>query len=177
MSGLDVIDSVCGKIQGVFQDYKLLNKSGVLQAVKVFLQYTPLPAGITFNAPNTGYDDDDYDTNFPCIIVKSDGITDKEERQINQNRTAIRLLFGVYDDKPECTGWRDIMAMIDRARYYLLTERVIARKYHVGMPIESTLLEADTYPLYFGEMKFWLEGGRPIMKHDFVYERYLQHGQ
>lgn len=173
MNAIDIADGLAVWLACEFNGYQLLNKNGVLQEVRIFRQYIPQPKGITFTDGALhgmkDYDDSDYEANFPCIIVKCGDITDKEENRIDMSRVNMRLLFGIYDDSSECQGWRDIMVMIDKTRRDLLLDRVISRKYVVQMPIVSRLLEADTYPVYFGEMLMTFDAGRPRMPHDFVY--------
>lgn len=172
MNAIDIADGLAVWLSCEFNGYQLLNKNGILQEVRIFRQYIPQPQGITFSTSDKGmkgYDDSDYEANFPCIIVKCGDITDQEENRIDMSRVNVRLLYGVYDASPECQGWRDILSMIDKTRHDLLIDRVIARKYVVQMPLVSRLLEADTYPVYFGEMVMTFDAGRPRRPHDYVY--------
>ena len=175
-----MIDAVCGELREIFRDYRLLNKSGVIQEVRVFPQYIPQPAGITFaDQEQSGlehYGESDYEANFPGIVVKLGDMTDNEEGRIDHSRAGLRLLFGVYDDTAESGGWRDVLAMMEKVRQKWLSERLIARKFFVRMPLTARLLEADTYPVYFGEMLAELETGRTSRPMDFVYRGYIGNG-
>ncbi len=172
MNAIELADGLSVWLVNCFEGYKLLNKNGILQEIRIFRQYIPQPQGITFTDTAQGmkgYDDSDYEANFPCVIVKCGDIIDNEENRLDMSRVNMRLLFGVYDASPECQGWRDIMGMIDKVRHDLMIDRVISRKYVVQMPITSRMLEADTYPVYFGEMSLVFDIGRPRRPYEFVY--------
>lgn len=172
MNAIDIVDDLALWLAEILDGYKLLNKNGILQEIRIFRQYIPQPQGITFQDTERGlkgYDESDYEANFPCVIVKCGELTDKEENRIDMAGVNIKLLFGVYDASSECQGWRDICGMMDKVRYHVLTDRILARKYLLRMPVMSGLIEADTWPLYFGEMKFTMEAGRPRRPHDYVY--------
>lgn len=170
MTELDLIDSLYEKLKYLFAGYQLLNKAGVLSEIKIFRQFIPQPAGIT--AKNTGlanYSDSDYEANFPSIIIKAGEIIDKEENRLDQARINIKFLTGIFDDKPECTGYRDILNIHDRIREYFLINRILDNKFRLEMPFKSRLVEADTWPIYFGEMDLIFDAGRPVMQKDFIF--------
>lgn len=175
-----MLDSVSEELRRVYAGYTLPNKAGVLQEVRIFTQYMPQPSGITFTERElkgmANYGEEDYEKNFPSVIVKLGDIEDNEERRLDLNRTGLRLLFGVYDDSEECTGWRDVAGMMEKLRQHLLKSRIIARKYRIEMPLKWRLLDVDTYPLYFGEMEIKMECGRPVRPVDYVYRGYCENG-
>lgn len=175
----DMMTAVCEDLRKIFKGYLLPNKAGVLQEVRVFPQYMPQPSGITFEDKKSGlenYSADDYEKNFPGIVVKLGDITDREENRIDMNRANLRLLFGVYDSDPECEAWRDVLSMMERVRQKWLKDRIIARKFMIEMPLTTRLLEADTFPVYFGELEAVIECGRPNRGNiDYIYRGYM-HG-
>ena len=166
MLELDLINALAEWLGRLFLGYTLLNKEKVLQQVRIFRQYLPQASGLAVR------DDDvkeDYEDNFPCIIVKYTDHTNKEERRLDMSETNIKLLFGIYDNSAECEGWMDIMNMMEKVRTKLLLERVIAGRFILNMPLKTKLYEAgDTWPVYFGEMALVFSTGRPVMGRDFV---------
>ena len=139
---INMMEAVCEDLRKIFKGYTLPNKAGVLQEVRIFAQYMPQPSGITFEDKNTGlknYDEEDYEKNFPGIIVKLGDMTDQEEQRLDKNRVQVKLLYGVYDANPVSNGWRDVLGMMEMVRSEWLKERVIARRFRIEMPIISRL--------------------------------------
>ena len=180
MTRLDLLNELHRRLTDLFKDYSLPNKAGVLQNVAVFKQYLPQPQGITFADRNTGiksYSESDYESNFPCVIVKLDEMTDYEERSRNHSQVNVTLLAGVYDESPECQGYQDILNLQEVMRAYLLEHRVVGRKFVLNMPLKSRLLELDTWPVWFGEMTLTFTAGRPVMRNEWVSYPAMNTGQ
>ena len=174
MNEIDLQDSMCDLLRDIFAGYQLLNKGGNLQEIQIFAQYVPQPAGVTIHArENTGlknYTDTDYESNFPCIVVILNECEDKEERRIDASLVKMTLLFCVYDDAPECQGYRDLLNMQERVRNYLLVNRVVNNRFRLEMPVRTRLINCETWPVYFGEMDLVFQSGRPSMPKGFVFE-------
>lgn len=170
MTELELIDALSAKLEELFKGYTLLNKAKVLQEVKIFKQFIPQSSGVTIGGLKgvEGYNDSDFESNFPCIIVRYQEHTDKEERRIDQSITNIKLIFGIYDEADECQGYRDILNMIGVIRSALLRERIIGKLFWLNMPVKTRLLEADTWPVYYGEMDMIFTTGRPVMGRDYM---------
>lgn len=148
----------------------------VMQEVKVFAQYIPQPSGITFEDRKTGlknYADYDYESNFPCVIVKLGDMTDTEEQSQSHSSVKVDLLLGVYDESPACQGYIDLLNLQEMIRKWLMDRRVFAHKYLLRMPLISKLDESETWPVYFGTMSLMYELGRPVRSSGYVY-RYGQ---
>lgn len=176
---INMMEAVCDDLRRMFRGYTLPNKAGVLQEVRIFAQYMPQPSGITFDDKNTGlknYTGEDFEQNFPGIIVKLGDMTDQEEQRLDMNRVSVKLLCGVYDANPVCNGWRDVAGMMEKIRQEWLKERVIARRFRIEMPLVTRLVEADTWPVYFGEMEVMFETGRVGRGVDYVYRGYVSNG-
>ena len=189
LTASDMIDAVKSNLDEIFRGYMLPNKAGILQEVKIFTQYMPQPSGITVASEKTsgtkGYSSDDFNMNFPGVIIKLGEMTDSEERRLDLTKAGLRLLFGVCEWEAE-TGdreadsriknecWRDVLLMMERVRQSWLKDRIIGRLFKVLLPIVMNLLEDDTYPLYFGELKTelltWLPAGSP----EYVYRGILK---
>ena len=173
MNEIDLQDSMCETLEELFSGYQLLNKGGNLQEIQIFAQYVPQPSGITIHSrESTGiknYSESDYESNFPCIVVILNECEDKEERRVDSSLVKMTLLFCVYDDSPECQGYRDLLNMQERVRNYLLVNRVIAQKFRLEMPVRTRLINCETWPVYFGEMDLIFQAGRPSMPKSFVF--------
>ena len=169
MIELDVIDALAARLQAIFDGITLPGKDGVQRPIQIFKQYLPLSSGFTSGSSTglAGYNDTDYESNFPCVIVKYLEHTDKEEKRFDQSMTSLKLIYGIYDDSQDCQGYRDILNMIDMSRLALLQERTLANQFMMAMPVKTRLLDADTWPVYFGEMDLYYITGRPIMGRDF----------
>lgn len=169
------------RLQGVDEEHPEIQN--VMQEVKVFAQYLPQPSGVTFDKreyPNTrkfdrlkDYDADDYESKFPCVIVKLGDMTDTEENSREHSSVKVSILAGVYDESPECQGYIDLLNLQEHIRKWLLEERVLARKFLLKMPMVCSLDELETWPVYFGTMSMTYELARPVRNSDYVY-RYGQ---
>lgn len=167
MTELLLLDELVARMKKLFAGYTLLNKSGILQEVRVFAQWVPQPAGITINDPRTGiknYAASDYESNLPCVLVQLGESIDTEQGRIDAASCGVKFLTAIYDANPECQGYRDILNIQERIREDLLNERITARRFRMAMPLKSRLLDTDTWPVYFGEIEAIFEIGRPVMK-------------
>ena len=74
----------------------------IQQEVKVFAQYLPQPSGVTFEDRGyptykqpydrlSGYGADDYESNFPCVIVKLGDMTDTEENSREHSSVKVSI--------------------------------------------------------------------------------------
>lgn len=177
MTGLNLLDALVEKLRELFRNYELTAKSGLLQTVRVFAQYLPQPQAVTVNTDDStdkatepqGYSATDIESNFPCVIVKLDEVVDREEGVIDATRVNVRILVGIYDESPDCQGYRDVMNIIETIRQELLTlpNRVLNKRYRLEMPLNSYLFEEQTWPIYFGQIESVWETGRPLMPKNF----------
>lgn len=187
MTRVELINALTGGLRHLLKGYTLPSRlqgvdgiepsmQVIQQEVKVFAQYLPQPSGITFADKSTGlknYTADDYESNFPCVIVKLDDMTDTEENSREHSSVKVNILAGVYDESPECQGYIDLLNLQEHIRKWLLEERVLARKFLLKMPMTSHLDESETWPVYFGTMSMTYELARPVRSSDYVY-RYGQ---
>ena len=176
MTELNLIDALVEKLRETFKDYQLKAKSGLLQTVSVFAQYLPQPSAVTVEPKDDdetiepqGYTPEDIESNFPCVIVKFDEATDREEGALNASRINIRILVGTYDESPDCQGYRDVLNIIELVRQELLTleGRVLHQRYRLEMPLKSYLFDEQAWPIYFGQIESVWETGRPMMPKNF----------
>ena len=173
MNRASLIADLTARLSDLLKGYSLPGKNNHLQEIKVFAQYVPQPAGITFeNRDKTGlknYAANDYESNFPCVIVKLEDMTDMEERARTHSLCNVRILIGIYDEKPECQGYIDVLNLQEVLRLYLLENRILANRHLLMMPLRCKLDETDTWPVYWGEMELTYQVGRPVRSADYVY--------
>ena len=177
MTSLNLLDALVSRLTELFANYELQAKSGLLQTVKVFAQYLPQPKSAEVNDDDDtesitepqGYSADDIESLFPCVVVKLDDMTDKEEGSLDAVRINARILVGIYDESPDCQGYRDVLNIIEVIRQDLLTmpARVLAKKYRLEMPLKSYLLDEQAFPIYFGQIESVWETGRPLMPNHY----------
>ncbi len=184
MTGLNLLDALVAHLRERFRGYELTAKSGMLQNVRVFAQYLPQPEAVTIKPKSDtesiepqGYTSSDIESNFPCIIVKIDEETDREEGTLTQTLINVRILVGTYDESADCQGYRDVLNIIESIRQELLIlpGRVLADRYRLEMPLKSYLFDEQAWPIYFGQVESVWETGRPLMLRNF--DRGLPHGR
>ena len=172
MIALNLQDALVARLQDIFSDYALPTKSGAKKIVKVFPQYLPQPKGPKVKPRGEDaqeedaediYGPEDFEENFPCIIVKFDEGTDKEENAPDATRISVRILIGAYDSSPDEQGYRDVMNIMETIRQEFLSARYLERRYRLEMPFKWYLFEDQPWPVFFGQIETVWETGRPIM--------------
>lgn len=174
MIEINLLDALVAGLTEIFKNYELPAKSGLMQTVKVFPQYLPQPSEVEVvddeenddeNVTPQGYAPADIEANFPCIIVKIDETTTKEERTMDAVRINVRFLIGTYDENPDCQGYRDVLNIIDKAKQYLLEmpNRVLDGRYVLKMPMKDYLFDEQPWPVFLGQIETVWETGRPLM--------------
>ncbi|MBQ9628370.1 MAG: hypothetical protein IJP97_05125 [Synergistaceae bacterium] len=183
MNELDLIDALVLRLDRLFYGWTLLDKNGVSKYVKVFAQYIPQAEGLTIYTSDrepgalNNYAGEDFANNFPSVIVKAVDRVDSEERGIEMCRLNMKILCCVYDESSVSTGYRDVLNMLAKIREDILTERFIDNRFHIEMPLKSKLIEADSWPVYFGEIELKCEAGRALAGNEYVYGRRLNDGR
>lgn len=181
MTAINLLDALVSRLTEIFANYELQAKSGLLQTVKVFAQYLPQPSSPEVKDDDTenedsesiiepeGFSPEDIESLFPCVVVKIDEMTDKEEGTLDATRINARILVGIYDESPDCQGYRDVLNIIEVIRQDLLTTpaRVLAKRYRLEMPLKSYLFDEQAFPIYFGQIETVWETGRPMMPRNF----------
>ena len=177
MTELGLIDALVAFLKKIFADYQLPAKSGLLQNVQVFAQYMPQPEAVEVNTDDKdeteetgtteplGYTATDIESNFPCVIVKFEECTIKEEGSIDAVRINVSFLVGTYDESADCQGYRDVLNIIDKIEQEILElpARVLAQRYRLEMPLKDYLPPEQPYPIYLGVIETVWETGRPLM--------------
>lgn len=171
MTSQELMDGLGRRLGELFKGYTLLNKAGVLQEIRIFYQYVPQPSGVTVTVKGMkNYQDNDYEANFPCIVIQSTESKYLEERNIAQAVHNIRLLIGIYDDNSECQGWRDIANISDRIINSFSVDRIVEQKFRMNMPMVMKYIDVETWPVYFGEVVMSFDVGRAMMRHDYIHQ-------
>lgn len=172
MNQIRLLQDLTDRLRLLFEGYSLPNKSGTLQEVQVFRQYLPQPEGLTFTDRERGglknYGASDFDSNFPCVIVKLLEQTDREERGNDGTTVKVAILTGIYDESRECQGYIDILNLQERIREYLLEYRLLGERYLLVMPLVSKLIESESWPVYWGEQTMTYIAARPVMGMDWI---------
>lgn len=183
MTRVDLLNDLADGLKKLLKGYSLPSRfqgvdgvepgmQVIQQEVKVFAQYLPQPSGITFEGRETGlknYADSDYESNFPCVIVKAGDMTDTEEQAGRHSSVKVSILAGVYDESPECQGYVDLLNLQETIRGWLMERRVLGHRFLLRMPLVSRLEEGETWPVYFGVMEMAYELGRPVRSSGYVY--------
>ena len=172
MIALHLQDALVAHLQSIFSNYALPTKSSAEKNVKVFPQYLPRPKGPTVKPrgeieekeeAEEVYGPEDFEENFPCVIVKFDEGIDKEENAPDATRINVRILIGAYDPSPDEQGYRDVMNTMETIRQALLIDRYLEHRYRLEMPFKWYLFEDQPWPVFFGQIETVWETGRPVM--------------
>lgn len=156
MTGIILIDKLAEMIREDVQHIELKTKGGLIRSPRVFTQYLPLPKtpkvkprDADQEAPNHGeYGPQDFEDNFPCVIVKM-GDWKYDDRQAT---IRVRFLIGIYDESPDCQGFRDVCNVADRIALILLENQTVDRRYLFRKPLAGLLFLDQPWPVYFGEL-------------------------
>lgn len=194
MIELNLLDALVARLTEKFADYELVAKHGVMKTVKVYAQYLPQPSSAVIKPKDDsesivpqGFTYTDAETLFPCVIVKFEEATDKEEGTLTQTRVNVNILVGVYDaitaenerklesgeetelQPSDSQGYRDVLNIIEVIRQDLLTlpGRVLDGRYRLEMPLKNYLFDDQPWPIYFGQIESVWETGRPLMPRNF----------
>jgi hypothetical protein len=170
MIALMLQDALVERIRDLLAGQTLPSKGGLRTEVKVFPQFLPLPGvpepgeteGTLVFSESLAYGEGDLERNFPCVIVKLDDGTDREEGDPKGTRIGVRILVGVYDETPDCQGFRDALNIVEQIRQCLLSERYLGGKYRLEMPLEWHLFDEQPWPCFFAVVESTWGTGRPL---------------
>lgn len=98
----------------------------------------------------------------PNIVVQATKATVEN----TDTHVTVKLMFSAYDENPESQGYQDVLNMIEAAAIALTSygQGALDAAYPIVMPIEWTIIEADCFPHFVGEMTtVWqLPSARPL---------------
>ena len=171
MIELELQDLIVEKLREIFNDYSIVAKSGALEPVKVFAQFLPHPEGIMFSenlnehsiVPQ-GYDIEDIDSAFPCVIVKLISMSENLTQSVRRSSVNVKLIIGSYDDDRECQGYRDIYNIIEKIRLELFSVPgyVLGERFRLENTVHTELLDENEWPYYFGVVEMSFEAAMPF---------------
>ena len=157
MTGVILLDKLADILQGELEEVKLRTKGGEFRSPVVFRQHLPLPRTPKVKPrggkqeeeppqPPEEYGPEDFDANFPCVIVQLQDWNDTREIATAE----INFLIGVYDDNPNAQGYRDVENIKDHIRLYLHQNQTIDRRYIMQFPLRGGLFKDQPWPVFFG---------------------------
>ncbi len=94
--------------------------------------------------------DEELEAMFPYCLVKLDSGKSESSDDIHNVKT--KIIFGIYDDRLDASGYKDILNMMEDIRYRFRVNPSLKRKYVVQDNIEWALPDddGDTFPFFFG---------------------------
>lgn len=142
-TGQDLQDALVVWLQTVLAGKEYKGADGTRQQIEIYKNDLPIP---------TANDDDDgpETTAVPYGIVRlNDGRVETWEGP--QMETVV-LIFCVWDDDPNRTGYRDILSIKEKVLTAMRKQPHIGAAFEVVPPIEWAASDEDTHPFYFGAM-------------------------
>ncbi|MFR4350573.1 MAG: hypothetical protein ACLT3H_02770 [Roseburia sp.] len=96
--------------------------------------------------------DEELEAMFPYCLIKLD--TGKSEGSDDIHNVKTKIIFGIYDDALDASGYKDILNMIEDIRCRFRVNPSLKRKYVVQDNIEWALPDddGDTFPFFFGAL-------------------------
>lgn len=170
MTDLLLQDALVERVRSVLAGYTLPTRGGEPKGVQVFRQFLPLPMA-TQGGPeesrvvfsdSMAYGDEDFARNFPCVVVKIDEGTDREDGGADACLVRVRLLIGVFDDGADCQGYRDALNIAGTVRLDLQTNRYLDMKYRLEMPLRWYVFDEQPWPVFFACIETEWAAPRPM---------------
>lgn len=183
MNEVELIDALCERLRDIFYGKKFYSRkkdSAELHDVNIFAQYIPQAEGITIADRHKdfadNYGESDFESNFPCVIVKHLERTDNEERSLIRTQLKLKLIACVYDESSHNEGYRDLCNMMSHMRNDFFEDRFIDSRFRIIMPLKSRIIETDTWPVSYGEIELLCETGRKTAPMPEIYGRRMNDG-
>ena len=161
-------DALAERMRALFGAWKLPSKDGGRKGVRVFTQFLPLPQATQTEGEDgplvfddsMAYGEADLEANFPCILIKVDEGTERDSKGPDATRIKVRLLVGVYDDSPDCQGYRDALNIVEAVRLDLMANRYLDAKYRLEPPLNWHIFDEQPWPVFFAGVETAWETGR-----------------
>ena len=165
-------DLLVDKLKEIFKDYSLLAKNGTLQEVQVFPQFLPQPEGVTIREKKSdyaivpqGYEVEDIESLFPCVLVKVEGSRDNISRSLRKSQIDVKIIAGTYDNTQDCQGYRDVLNIMSKIRLELLTlpGYVLDERFRLSNDLMNMQLFDDReWPYFFATIETVWEAAQPL---------------
>lgn len=102
----------------------------------------------------------------PSIIVQAISAKVDTSDSHNQRFVKVKLCVSAYDENPDSSGYQDVQNMLEAIEIAFTSfgAQAIDQAYPIVMPIEWSIVEADCFPHFVGEMttSWQLPAGRPM---------------
>ena len=101
----------------------------------------------------------DYGFTIPCLVV----MTDNGQDDYNSASITARIKIVTYDAglvtddnllTPGLEGYKDLLNIVDKIRLKLANNTIINEKVNHGKPVEWSIDEEQSYPIWSGEVSF-----------------------
>ena len=163
MVALELQEDLIEEIAELFSAKLFKMPSGEYSKIKMFKQNLPMrDVAQARGVKTTGSDeimnnpeddenlDEELEAMFPYCLVKLDSGKSESSDDIHNVKT--KIIFGIYDDRLDASGYKDILNMMEDIRYRFRVNPSLKRKYVVQDNIEWALPDddGDTFPFFFG---------------------------
>lgn len=83
---------------------------------------------------------------YPHIVPRFLSESDEED---GTSSVKVRIFFGTYCNDPD-TGWMELYNLMEASRIGLLTQRNIANRFRLVLPLTVAVVEPAPYPQWLG---------------------------
>lgn len=158
MTGLWLQHDLKKELEVIFQDFYLEDMEGRKKSLLIFEQELPVLEAIPESSImpidfNGVAKQETEDKLFPHINIK---LIEGEIAENSGNMIKLQLIIGVFDNRQERNGHKDVLNIIQKIEERFAKNRVLNEKYILTYPMRWVLSDEEQYMYYFGglEMKF-----------------------
>lgn len=153
MTGLWLQHDLKKELEAIFQDFYLEDMEGRKKPLRIFEQELPLLEAVPESSIMPISEQEKEDTLFPHINIK---LIEGEIAENSGNMIKLQLIIGVFDNRQERNGHKDVLNIIQKIEERFAKNRVLNKKYILTCPMRWVLSDEEQYMYYFGglEMKF-----------------------
>lgn len=175
MTPLDTCDAIERFLRAKFSGVRLPAPHGGESAINFYQMSLPQPGAQNLKPrpededgnelePNEGQDDENIPIEeggytiaearaiFPAVVVKPVKMSGGSEGDFWDMLTVV-LTVGAFDDSNECAeGIKQVVNILERCRQLFEKNRLLERRYKIGLPVTYELYDESVRPFFFGEM-------------------------
>lgn len=153
MTGLWLQHDLKKELEVIFQDFYLEDMEGRKKSLRIFEQELPLLEAVPESSIMPISEQEKEDTLFPHINIK---LIEGQIAENSGNMIKLQLIIGVFDNRQERNGHKDVLNIIQKIEERFAKNRVLNKKYILTYPMRWVLSDEEQYMYYFGglEMKF-----------------------
>ncbi|MDR1048183.1 MAG: hypothetical protein LBL51_00375 [Synergistaceae bacterium] len=159
MTPSELVEGIAEFLEERLKDgvYPQKGSGGALKPLRVFRHAIPQVEAAAMTPLGSESDDDmeleEIEDLFPCAVVRLDEGTDS----IDGGNAAVRIVVGVFDNRMDSQGDRDVLSILHRIRQSLLEKPLIMNTFRLMRPMKWRLYEENSWPIYFGDVETtWL---------------------